>query len=119
MITDINSEDRLVQPTFAEFLKEELDWESVYAWNNEAFGPDGTLGPVSERDVVLVRDVRAALARLNPELSESVREQAVEKLTRIDLSRSINAILLAHDIVTPVDGLRLVSRDQKSNWAPN
>src|SRR5262245_15228466 len=89
MITDINSEDRLVQQTFAEYLHDVLGWDSVYAWNHETFGPHGTLGRDSEREVVLVRDLRAALARLNPTLPESAREQAVEKLTRVDFSRSL------------------------------
>jgi type I restriction enzyme R subunit len=87
-LTDINSEDQLVQQTFADHL-DRLGWESVYAHNAETFGPQGTLGRTSERDVVLVRDLRAALARLNPELPESAREQAVEKLTRIDFARSL------------------------------
>ena len=39
MITDINSEDRLVQEPFADFLKDKLGWESLYAWNEETFGP--------------------------------------------------------------------------------
>ena len=68
VITDINSEDRLVQQTFAEHLRDRLGWESAYAYNAETFGPQGTLGRPSEREVVLVRDLRAALARLNPEL---------------------------------------------------
>jgi hypothetical protein len=34
------------------------------------------LGRASEREVVLVRDLRAALARLNPTIPESTREQA-------------------------------------------
>jgi type I restriction enzyme R subunit len=89
MITDINSEDRLVQQTFAEYLHDVLGWESIYAWNRETFGPHGTLGRDSERDVVLVRDLRAALACLNPDLPESASEQAVEKLTRVDFSRSL------------------------------
>ena len=63
MITDINSEDRLVQQTFAEHLRDRLGWESLYAYNTESFGPNGTLGRSSERDVVLVRDLRAALER--------------------------------------------------------
>jgi type I restriction enzyme R subunit len=86
MITDINSEDRLVQQTFADHLRDRLGWESVYAYNSETFGPHGTLGRASERDVVLVRDLRAALARLNPTLPESAREQAIEKITRIDFA---------------------------------
>ena len=31
-ITDINSEDRLVQRTFAEHLEKVLGWENVYAY---------------------------------------------------------------------------------------
>ena len=60
MITDINSEDRLVQKTFADHLRDVLGWDSIYAYNDETFGPTGTLGRASERDVMLVRDLRAA-----------------------------------------------------------
>jgi type I restriction enzyme R subunit len=89
MITDIHSEDRLVQQTFADHLRDRLGWESVYAYHTETFGPQGTLGRSSERDAVLVRDLSAALARLNPDLPEGARQQAVEKLTRVDFSRSL------------------------------
>ena len=40
-VTPINSEDRLVQATFAEHLEQALGWESIYAWNDETFGPGG------------------------------------------------------------------------------
>jgi len=89
MITDINSEDRLVQKTFADHLHYALGWECVYAYKTETFGTSGTLGRVSEREVVLVRDLRAALARLNSGLPETAREQAIEKLTRVDFARSL------------------------------
>jgi type I restriction enzyme, R subunit len=89
MITDINSEDRLVQKTFAEHMHDKLGWDSVYAWNEETFGPNGTLGRASEREVVLIRDLRAALGELNRDLPGQAREQAVEKLTRRDFSRSL------------------------------
>ena len=89
MITDINSEDRLVQQTFANHLRDRLGWQSVYAYNAETFGPEGTLGRASTRDVVLVRDLRAALAHLNPDIPESAREQAIEKIIRIDIARSL------------------------------
>ncbi len=87
--TDINSEDRLVQATFAEHLEKVLGWENVYAWNDETFGPDGTLGRVDTRDVVLTRDLRAALVRLNPQLPSVAVEEAVSVLTRHDFSRSL------------------------------
>ena len=89
MITDINSEDRLVQETFADHLHRQLGWDSVYAWNEETFGPGGTLGRDSERDMVLVRDLRDAVRRLNPDLPAVAVEEAVQKLTRHDYSRSI------------------------------
>ncbi len=33
------TEDTLDQQTTAEYLVQELSWESVYAYNNEDFGP--------------------------------------------------------------------------------
>jgi len=86
--TDINSEDRLVQATFASHLEKTLGWESVYAWNQETFGPAGTLGRVSEREVVLVRDLRAALAKFNPALPETAINEAVRDLLRGQLESS-------------------------------
>ncbi len=90
MITDINSEDRLVQATFAEHLEKELGWENVYAWNQETFGPDGSLGRADAREVVLKRDLRSAIARMNPELPEKAVEEAVTKLSYHDFSRSLH-----------------------------
>ncbi len=87
--TDINSEDRLVQATFAEHLETTLGWDNVYAWNQETFGPTGTLGRTSERDAVLVRDLRAALIRLNPQLPTPAIEDALTQLTHHDFSRSL------------------------------
>ena len=89
MITDINSEDRLVQATFAEHLEKALGWESVYTWNEETFGPEGTLGRSDTREAVLRRDLRAALERLNPLLPEKAVDEAVAKLTHHDFTRSL------------------------------
>ena len=86
--TDINSEDRAVQSTFAEHLQDVLGWDSVYAWNQETFGPEGTLGRRDEKEVVLTRDLRAAVVGLNPELPEKAVNAVIEKLTRQDFSRS-------------------------------
>ena len=86
--TDINTEDRLVQETFANYLRDSLGWESVYAFNDETFGPTGTLGRADTREVVLTRDLRAAIIRLNPALPAGAVDEAVAKLTRYDYSRS-------------------------------
>ena len=87
--TGINSEDRLVQATFATHLHDKLGWESVYAWNDETFGPAGTLGRTDTRDAVLARDLRAALVRLNPVLPAAAIDDALRKLTVHDFSRSL------------------------------
>jgi type I restriction enzyme R subunit len=87
-VTPINGEDRLVQATFAEHLERALGWESVYAWNDETFGPDGTLGRVDTKEAVLARDLRAALERLNPDLPAPAIDDALRALTVYDVSRS-------------------------------
>src|SRR5438874_4418985 len=87
--TSINTEDRLVQATFTEHLKTVLRWETVYAWNDETFGPDGTLGRTDAREAVLTRDLRAALIRLNPRLPSAAIDQAVQTMTRHDFTRSL------------------------------
>ena len=43
------TEDTLVQQTTAEYLEQQLGWESVYAYNNEDFGLDSLLGRPDQR----------------------------------------------------------------------
>ncbi len=88
MITDINSEDRLVQKTFADYLEDKLGWENVYAWNKEVFGPYGTLGRGSEREIVLTRDLRTAIKGLNPALPEKAVDVAIQKFIHRDFTRT-------------------------------
>ena len=80
-VTGINSEDRLVQKTFADHLEQSLGWESAYAWNDETFGTMGTLGRTDTKEAILVRDLRSALVRLNPSLPEKAIDEAVRDLT--------------------------------------
>ena len=87
-VTPVNSEDRLVQATFTEHLEQGLGWESVYAWNEETFGLDGTLGRADAKEAVLTRELRAALERLNPDLPDSAIDDALRELTVYDVSRS-------------------------------
>jgi len=88
-LTSVNSEDRLVQATFADHLRVKLGWESIYAWNDETFGPDGTLGRKDTTEAVLARELRAALERLNPSLPSSAIDDAMRTLTVHDFSRSM------------------------------
>ena len=47
------SEDKLVQETTSNFFKDELHWDSEYAYNTEVMGEGGTLGRTTEKEVVL------------------------------------------------------------------
>lgn len=88
MITGINCEDRLVQQTFANHLRDSLKWDSVYAYNDESFGPTGNLGRASERDIILSRYLRAAIQKLNSGLPPIAIDDAIQTLTTYDFSRS-------------------------------
>lgn len=77
------SEDNLVQQTTAEYLERQLGWESVYAYNTETFGPTGTLGRASDREVVLTRYLREKLVELNPGLPEDAYDDAVRQIVTI------------------------------------
>lgn len=60
------SEDLLIQKSIAELLENELGWKSVYAFDSEVLGEQGTLGRNSYSEVVLTRHLRMTLKRLTP-----------------------------------------------------
>ena len=85
------TEDTLVQQTTADYLEHQLGWESVYAHNNEDFGPDSLLGRASDREVVLTRTLRERLRALNPCLPEAAYTDAVRQLTTPVTSQTLVA----------------------------
>ncbi len=85
------TEDTLVQQTTAEYLEQQLGWESVYAWNEETFGPGGTLGRASDREVVLTRPLRKKLVELNPGLPDEAYDDAVRQITASVASQTLLA----------------------------
>ena len=82
------TEDTLVQQTTAEYLRDELGWESVYAYNDETFGPEGTLGRRDDREVVLTRYLGEALVKLNPDLPQAAYQDAIRHIVEYSLSQS-------------------------------
>ena len=82
------SEDLLIQAPTAEFLEEKLGWSSVFAQDDEDFGPQGLLGRGSDTEVVLTRDVLAALKRLNPGLPEVAYSEALSHVHLIDIAKT-------------------------------
>ena len=106
------TEDTLVQQTTADYLEQQLGWESVYAHNHEDFGPDNHLGRASERDVVLTRRLREKLAALNPDLPDEAYDDAVRRITATTASQTIVAANRdKYDLVR--DGVQVTYRDAK------
>ena len=91
MTSTTYTEDTLVQQTTADYLEHQLGWESVYAYNNEDFGPDSLLGRSSDREVVLTRVLRERLSALNPGLPEVAYAEAVRQLTATVTSQTLVA----------------------------
>jgi len=85
------TEDTLVQQTTAEYLEQQLGWRSVYAYNNEDFGPDSLLGRHSDREVVLTRTLREKLVELNPKLPDIAYDDAIRQLTATVATQTISA----------------------------
>lgn len=71
------SEDHLVQKLIADFSEKSLGWHSVYTFNSEIYGTNGTLGRKEQREVVLLRYLREALEKLNPNLLANIYEDAI------------------------------------------
>ena len=106
------TEDTLVQQTTADYLEQQLGWESVYAHNHEDFGPNSLLGRASERDVVLARPLREKLAALNPGLPDGAYDEAVRRLTAATASQTI--VAANHDKYDLArDGIQVTYRDDK------
>lgn len=82
-------EDTLVQATTADYLRDELKWESIYAYNTETFGKEGTLGRKDETEVVLTRYLGEALVRLNPGLPQEAYQAALREITQPTVSQSL------------------------------
>jgi type I restriction enzyme R subunit len=75
------SEDQLIQKSTADFLEQELGWKSVYAFDQETLGADGTLGRTSYHEVLLTRHLTQALKRLNPWLMDKQLQESLERMT--------------------------------------
>ena len=86
------SEDQLIQKSTADFLEKELGWKSVYAFDQETLGANGTLGRSSYHEVLLVRHFSKALKTLNPWLNEKQLQECVERMTEHMSSQTLMQI---------------------------
>ena len=106
------TEDTLVQQTTADYLEQQLGWESIYAHNAEDFGPNSLLGRASDREVVLTRYLYAALRSLNPDLPDAAYDAAVQQITATAASQTlIAANREQYDLLR--DGVQVAFRNDK------
>lgn len=83
------SEDLLIQAPTAELLEKQLGWQTVFAQDEEDFGPDSLLGRSNDSEVVLSREVLAALKRLNPGLPPEAYSQALALVLLGDITKTL------------------------------
>ena len=86
------SEDQLIQKSTAEFLEKELGWKSVYAFDQETLGANGTLGRTNYHEVLLTRHLTQALKRLNPWLTDKQQQECMERMTEHMSSQTLMQI---------------------------
>ncbi len=103
------TEDQLVEQPAVDLLRS-LGWETVNAYH-ETLGPDGTLGRSSQSEVILTRDLRAALERLNPGLPPDAIQSALDEITH-DRS-AMSTVAANRDLYRLVrDGVRVKVRQE-------
>ena len=71
------SENILVQEAAGNLLHDELGWDVVFAYNREVLGENGTLGRTSYKEILLKRDLRAALQKFNPWITPAQISEAI------------------------------------------
>ena len=96
------SEDNNIQEPAAKLFEDNLDWRSVYAFNAETFGPASLLGRKDATEVVLVRELDAALAKLNPKLAATPNGRS--KLT------------IARDQLLDADPTKTLLQHNEAKW---
>ena len=89
MTSNDYSEDKLIQKSTAELLEHELGWESVFAFDKEVLGENGTLGRMGQHEVLLRPRFKVALKRLNPWLTDKQMEEALLAMTEHMSSASL------------------------------
>lgn len=84
------SEDQMLQAGTAEYFIDELKWDrSVFAYDQEDFGPDSLLGRNDKSETILFRELRKALKQLNPKAPEVAVEESMRLIAADDLAKNL------------------------------
>ncbi len=111
MTSHAYSEKALVEQSAEEILAD-LGWTPASA-AKETFGPSGTLGRDSPRDIVMTGRLRAALAALNPAAPPAVLALAIDDLLRDRVAMGPAAANReVHRLLT--DGVTVTTKDART-----
>lgn len=103
-------ENKLIQESAANILKNTLGWEVVFAFNDEVLGENGTFGRKTYREVLLPKYLEAGLKKVNPWINpkqiNEVKQALEEHLSTsslLEINRDKYAYFLNGVDVTVID----------------
>jgi hypothetical protein len=82
----MTTEDKVQQLT-ANCLRDQLGWQSVYAYNQEDYGENSLLGRQNQKEVILKRYIKQKLREFNPNLPEEAYKSAILQIEEIKVPR--------------------------------
>lgn len=86
------SEDKLIEQTAIKLFQNNLQWQTIVAYNAETFGENGTLGRAGKKEVILKKHFMDKLVALNPGLPAKAYQEAYTKFTEASSSKSLPEI---------------------------
>jgi type I restriction enzyme R subunit len=83
------NEDTLVQQTAADYLRDNLGWESIYAYNQENYGENSLLGRKDRKQIILNRYLEQKLRQFNPNHPDQAYQDAIRSITEYSSSQTL------------------------------
>ncbi len=83
------SEDKLIEQTCINLFHKELGWETINVYQGEEFSYVGTLGRLSEEDVILRKRFFEGIKKLNPSLPQQAYDLAYEEITSFTSGKAL------------------------------
>ena len=107
----MTTEDK-VQELTANCLRDQLGWQSVYAYNQEDYGENSLLGRQNQKEVILKRYLKQKLREFNPNLPEEAYKSAILQIEEINSSQTLLATNQEkHQLL--LDGVQVSYRNAK------
>lgn len=106
------NEDTLVQQTTADYLRDNLGWELIYAYNQENYGENSLLGRKDRKQIILNRYLEQKLRQFNPNHPNQAYQDAIRSITEYSSSQTLFKINREKDKLLK-DGVQVSYRNNK------